>query len=195
MRKQRKNRLQRTLRCRRTSREIDDQRPPSRSANGTAQSRQWSLPSPLRAHAFSQAFHNPVADPSGRLWSHIAGCKSCASRRDNQIRSPRGGKQSGRNRRHLVRNRLLGDGRNPCLFQQIRDYRSGDILPNSLKTAVAYSQYHRLRLGAKTCGHHVSLPIFRSLRRQSGRSGFTKDEKIIRDNAGSTRLKRLKHLS
>jgi hypothetical protein len=154
---QRQNRLQRTLRPRRTSRQIHDQRSSNRPAHRPAQRSQRSMPQPIRPHALRQPIHQPLAHQSRSLRRHIPGRQPGPSGRHNQPCLLRMATQCRYDQIELIRHRLHVNRSYVSVFQQCANRRPGQIHLLAPKTAIAYSQHHRSRIRRKFRNHIPSL--------------------------------------
>lgn len=169
--------MKRALSTTRAAGQIEDEGCPDGSADGAAECGEGSLERSRGAHPFGQSVNDALADHPGGFGRDIARGKSCASSGKDEICGFCTAAQSSRDRFQFIGHNLAGDGCEPSLLEQICYERAREVLPGSLKGAVADGQDQGTRLGGKSWAHLLSLrPLVALL--QEDRLAFGNGEKI-----------------
>jgi hypothetical protein len=159
VRQQRQNRRQRTLRPRRTARQVHNQSASQRPAHRTAQRSKRRMQQPIGAHAFRQSVDQPFADQPRSLRRHVPRSQSCSARCHNQICALGMMPQPRCNQIHLIRQGLRRHHIHSGSRQQLANRRSREVDLLSPPAAVADRQHNGAHIGRKTRSHAPSLRV------------------------------------
>jgi hypothetical protein len=157
MRQQRKNRPQRTLRPRRTPRQIHNQRPPHRPAHRPAQRRKRRLQQPFRAHPLSQPINQPFTNDPRRFRRNIPCRKSRSARSHNQRHFHRIPPQRSNNQIQLIWQNLHHHRTHAGTLQHPHHRWPRKVYLPPFKAAVADRQHHGTRIDWKAPVHPSSV--------------------------------------